>query len=333
MSRSIRSIRSIRSARSTRPVHPVRPLRNRVRLAVGAAAGAFVLGATPAAALAPAPAHGTVSPSRHDHANTIRQIPLQGAVNVRDVGGYRTHGGDRVRYGLVYRADALGRLTDPDLTTLAGLRLGTVIDYRVPVEVRSDGPDRLPAGLDATARPVNDSGLYGQMTAAIASRDPARQEAALGGSKGSDLMKKVYRTLISDPANTAQFAKTFRDLARSSPRSAVLFHCTSGKDRTGWTTYVLLRALGVPERTARQDYLASNAIRAAADRRVREGLEQAGMMQNPDLLIPLQEVRSEYLDTALAEVRGRYGSLYGYLTRGLGLDRRTLRDLQSHLTT
>ncbi|MCX5201867.1 tyrosine-protein phosphatase [Streptomyces sp. NBC_00237] len=313
-----------------------RTSRNRVRLAAGAAVGALALGALPGTALADAPSAPASYSSAYGHGHGqhgegIRQIPLQGAVNVRDVGGYRTYGGDRVRYGTVYRADALGKLTDPDLATLAGLRLGKVIDYRVPVEVQYDGPDRLPAGLSATARPVDDSGLYGQMAAAIATRDPVKQEAALGGTKGSDLMKRVYGTLISDPANTAQFAKTFQDVARSSSRSAVLFHCTSGKDRTGWTAYVLLRALGVPEQTARRDYLASNTIRAAADKKVRDGLKQAGLMQNPDLLIPLQEVRDEYLDTALAEVRKRYGSLHGYLRKGLGLDHRAVARLQDRL--
>ncbi|CAM5655533.1 protein-tyrosine-phosphatase [Streptomyces spiroverticillatus] len=313
--------------------------RNRVRLAAGAAVSALALGALPATAVAQAPAAApavTGSASSHHsgrhHGNTIRQIPLQGAVNVRDVGGYRTYDGDKVRYGLVYRADALGKLTDADVKTLAGLRLGKVVDYRVPVEIQYDGQDRLPAGLAVTARPVNDSGLYGQMMGAIATKDPVKQEAALGGTKGSDLMKKVYGTLISDPANTAQFAQTFQDIARSSSRSAVLFHCTSGKDRTGWTTYVLLRALGVPEQTARRDYLASNTIRAAADKKVREGLKQAGMMQNPDLLIPLQEVRDAYLDTALAEVTKRYGSFNGYLKKGLGLDHRALDRLQDRLT-
>ncbi|MFI5807080.1 tyrosine-protein phosphatase [Streptomyces sp. NPDC051561] len=316
--------------------------RNRVRLAAGAAVSALALGALPGTAVAEAPSHSAaVSAHRpgnghghghgHQHGSTIRQIPLQGAVNVRDLGGYRTYGGDTVKYGAVYRADALGKLTDADLGTLAGLRLGKVVDYRVPVEIQYDGQDRLPAGLSVTARPVNDSGLYGQMMAAIATRDPVQQDAALGGTKGADLMKKVYGTLISDPANTAQFAATFQDIARSSTRSAVLFHCTSGKDRTGWTSYVLLRALGVPEQTARRDYLASNTIRAAADKRVRDGLKQAGMMQNPDLLIPLQEVRDEYLDTALAEVKKRYGSLNGYLKKGLGVDARTLAKLQDRL--
>ncbi|MFF0743482.1 tyrosine-protein phosphatase [Streptomyces sp. NPDC004111] len=303
---------------------------HRVRLAAAAAVSALALGALPATAVAAPAAH----PPRHgsqQRTDTVRQIVVQGATNIRDLGGYRTYGGDRVRYGVAYRADALSKLTDADVRTLAGLRLGKVIDYRVPVEIQYDGQDRLPAPLAVTPRPVNDSGLYGRMMAAIATRDPVKQEEALGGGRGAELMRQVYRTLVTDPANSAQFAATFRDLADGSARGAVLFHCTSGKDRTGWTSYVLLRALGVPERTARGDYLASNGFRAAYDAKVREGLKQAGMMQNPDLLIPLQEVRDSYLDSALAEAEARYGSLYGYLTKGLGLDVRTLARLQDRL--
>ena len=111
----------------------------------------------------------------------------------------------------------------------------------------------------------------------------------------------------------------------------LLFHCTSGKDRTGWESYVLLRALGVPDATAQQDYLASNGFRAAADAALRAGLKQSGMMQNPDLLIPLQEVRLDYLDAALAQLSSQYGDLYGYLTQGLGLTLGDLAALRSRL--
>jgi len=111
----------------------------------------------------------------------------------------------------------------------------------------------------------------------------------------------------------------------------VLYHCTSGKDRTGWTSWLLLRLVGVPERSATEDYLASNTLRAAHDARVREGLRQSGMMRNPELIVPLQEVRREYLDAALDEVRAGYGGLYRYVTAGLGLDLRTVAGLRERL--
>nr|WP_258021376.1 tyrosine-protein phosphatase [Streptomyces anatolicus] len=281
--------------------------------------------AAPSEAVAP-PAYAAYAAHPLD---TVRHIPLQGAVNVRDVGGYRTYDGERVRHGQVYRADALGKLTDADLGTLSRLGLTKVIDFRVPAEVRYDGPDRLPAGLAPTSRPITDNGLFTQLLTAIGSRDPVRQEEMLGGGRAAAFMREVYRTFVTDDTNRAQFAATLRDIADS--RSPLLYHCTAGKDRTGWTTYLLLRLVGVPDRTAVGDYLASNTYRAAHDAKLREALRQSGMMRNPDLIIPLQEVRTDYLDTALAEATERYGGLHGYLAKGLGLDPATILKLRHRM--
>ncbi|MFI1936828.1 tyrosine-protein phosphatase [Streptomyces purpureus] len=285
---------------------------------------------TAATAAVPAAASAAV-PGRRTHAATaVRHIPLQGAVNVRDLGGYPTYGGDRVRRGLVYRADGLNRLTDADVTTLAGLRLGTVVDFRIPVEVQYDGADRLPAGVALVSRPVTDNGLYTQLRTVIGSRDPVRQEEMLGNGKAAAFMREVYRSFVTSPGNRAQFGATLRDIAR--PGAApLMYHCTAGKDRTGWTSYLLLTVVGVPEWEAVADFLASNTFRAAYDAKLRESLKQAGLMQNPDLLIPLQEVRKEYLETALAEVKSGYGGLHRYLTTGLGLDLGTLAALHARL--
>ncbi|MEU6314451.1 tyrosine-protein phosphatase [Streptomyces sp. NPDC047014] len=295
------------------------------RLAAVSAAAALTLAALPAAAQAAAPA---AAPQQQ--AGPARQIVLQGAVNVRDLGGERTWTGGQVRQGLVYRSDALGRLTDADLTTLAGLGLSKVVDFRIPAEVQYDGPDRLPAGLSATARPVSDLGLYATLVTAIGSGDPEVQERMLGGGRAEAYMRDIYRTFVTSPENRAQFAATLREIA-DGRQGPVLYHCTSGKDRTGWLSWVLLRALAVPEESAGRDYLASNTYRAAYDARVREGLRQSGRMRNPELLIPLQEVRQDYLDAAITQLEADYGGLYGYLTEGLGLDLRTLARLQAKL--
>ncbi|KMO95425.1 protein tyrosine phosphatase [Streptomyces roseus] len=288
----------------------------------------------PAAAHAAPAAHSTSTSTTagryHQQAETMRQIPLQGAVNVRDLGGHRTWTGGRVREGLVYRSDALGKLTPADIAALSGLGLTKVVDFRIPLELRYDGTDRLPAGLTPTSRPVSDLGLYATLLTAISSGDPATQEQMLGGGRAEAYMRDIYRTFVTSPENRAQFAATLREITygRQGP---LLYHCTSGKDRTGWMSYVLLRALAVPEAGATGDYLASNTFRAAYDAQVRAGLKQSGRMQNPDLLIPLQEVRQDYLDAATAQMDADYGGFYGYLTDGLGLDLRTLAKLQDKL--
>ncbi|MEV6203501.1 tyrosine-protein phosphatase [Streptomyces sp. NPDC051771] len=296
------------------------PLSRRALLSTAGTAGA----AAALAAVAPPAA------ARPRTGSPIRRIPLQGAVNVRDLGGYPTYDGERVRHGLVYRGDHLGKLTDADLLTLAGLGLARAVDFRIATEVGYDGADRLPAGVAAVSRPITDNGLFGQLMAAIGSRDPVRQEQMLGGGRAAAFMSDVYRTFVTDPANREAFGRTLRELAAPGSGPA-LYHCTSGKDRTGWTSWLLLLLVGVPERFASEDYLASNSIRAAHDARVREGLKQGGLMQNPELIVPLQEVRQEYLDAALGEVRAGYGGLYRYVTAGLGLDPRALAGLRERL--
>ncbi|MFD9305319.1 tyrosine-protein phosphatase [Streptomyces sp. NPDC060048] len=305
--------------------------RARIRLATALLASALAIGTLPAAAHA-APAGGATASLHHQRwqSQTIRQIPLQGAVNVRDLGGYRTWTGGTVRQGLVYRSDALGKLTAADLTSVSGLGLTKVVDFRIPMEVQYDGADKLPAGLAATARPVSDLGLYGTLVGAIASGDPVKQEQMLGGGRAEAYMRDIYETFVTSPENRAQFAATVREAA-DGRQGPMLYHCTSGKDRTGWMSYVLLRALAVPEGAAESDYLASNTFRAAYDAQVRAGLKQSGRMQNPDLLIPLQEVRQDYLDAATAQLEADYGSFYGYLTEGLGLDLKTLAKLQAKM--
>lgn len=309
--------------------------RARIRLATAAAAAALAIGTLPASAYAAAAPGAGVSARHHwqqqqPQAETIRQIPLQAAVNFRDLGGYRTWTGGQVRQGLVYRSDALGKLTPADITTVGGLGLTKVVDFRIPMELQYDGADRLPAGLTPTSRPVSDLGLYGTIVGAISSGDPATQERMLGGGRAEAYMRDIYRTFVTSPENRAQFAATLREIADGG-QGPLLYHCTSGKDRTGWMSYVLLRALAVPEDTAERDYLASNTFRAAYDAQLRAGLKQSGRMQNPDLLIPLQEVRQDYLDSATSQMEADYGSFYGYLTDGLGLDLGTLAKLQNKL--
>ncbi|MEV6430166.1 tyrosine-protein phosphatase [Nocardia sp. NPDC051463] len=256
------------------------------------------------------------------------RIELQGAVNVRDIGGYRTYDGAIVKSGTAFRADSLDKLTPADVQKLGSLNLKAAIDLRTPAEIQFSGPDKLPAGVQQVPRPIDDTGLFQQMLQAIQSRDPQRQEELLGNGRAEEIMAGVYRSFFNTDS-LAKFGQTIKDLAATD--KATLYHCTAGKDRTGWVTYVVLRAVGVPEQTARQDYLLSNQFRAAADAKLRDDVKRAGLMQNPDLLIPLQEVRAAYLETAVDKLEADYGDFGKFLTQGLGLDARTILQLRKNL--
>ncbi|SUB40490.1 tyrosine-protein phosphatase [Nocardia brasiliensis] len=258
------------------------------------------------------------------------KIDLQGAINVRDIGGYRTYDGAKVKSGKAIRADSLEKLTAADVQQLAGLKVQKVIDFRTPAEVQFAGADKPIPGAQAVARPIDDTGLFQKLLSVIQLRDPVKQEEMLGNGKAEEIMKGVYASFFTQQSRAA-FGQTIKDLANTD--KVTLYHCTAGKDRTGWLTYVTLRAVGVPERTARQDYLLSNQYRAAADAALRQQVKQAGLMQNPDLLIPLQEVRDAYLDVAVAKIEQDYGDFGKFLTQGLGLDAGTILKLRKNLVS
>src|ERR1700755_234680 len=90
---------------------------------------------------------GEWAPSRH--------VALDGAVNVRDIGGYRIAGGPEVVRGRLYRGDSLSQLTNSDVERLDRLGLRTVIDFRTPGEVLIGGSDRLPGALATPQLPVS----------------------------------------------------------------------------------------------------------------------------------------------------------------------------------
>jgi protein-tyrosine phosphatase len=258
----------------------------------------------------------------------VRGLGLATAPNARDLGGYETTDGRFVRWGQVYRTDALGKTTPADVAKLGNLKLKQSIDFRTPTEVASDHADVLPAGVNAVAKPIDDHGLFNTMMGAIGSKDPVKQQEMLGNGNAENLLKEIYASFVTDPASRAQFGDTLRSIATG---DTTLFHCTSGKDRTGWMAYILLTALGVSDADAKADYMLTNDYRAAADKAQREGLKQAGIMENPDLLIPLQGVSLDYLQSALDAVKAEYGTVDAYITQGLGIDAATVAKLKKNL--
>ncbi|MFD3665323.1 tyrosine-protein phosphatase [Streptomyces sp. NPDC058659] len=245
-----------------------------------------------------------------------RLIRLQGTVNFRDAGGYRTRDGQWVKMGEVYRSDSLEKLTDADLAKLTRLGVRAVFDLRMESE-RTAAPDRVPAGATHVVADV----LAGSGTFTSMPKSPAEAEA---------MMVEGNRFMVSgDTARTA-YTAVYDGIADDDRRGAeggVLFHCTAGKDRTGWSNAALLTALGVPEETVMADYLASNTYRAAANEAILSHLpaQQAAVYK------PLLDVRPAYLNASFAEVEEEYGSFRAYLRKGLGLDQRELKELRQDL--
>ncbi len=234
-----------------------------------------------------------------------RVVLLDGATNFRDLGGYPGHGGRSVRWRRLFRSDHLGALTEADKDVLAGLKLAKTFDFRGAGE-RAAASYALP-GVAQHALAIEPTVL--ERMRALAS-DGQRITAPVV----ADLMKDLYRSLVND--QTRRFAQLFEQLLADDV--PVVFHCTAGKDRTGWAAALILLALGVPRQTVMQDYLLTNAL-------FRPAPQDSDMPQ--DALAVLWRVQEGFLEAALHTVDAEHGGVERYLAQRLGLNAKALEAL------
>jgi protein-tyrosine phosphatase len=248
-----------------------------------------------------------------------RRVLFEGAVNFRDLGGYRAGAGRRTRWGLIYRADNLAGLTEADLILLESLGLRTLIDFRLPME-REASPDRLPPG--SSIRTV-EAGFIPAGTLEMLAL------VKTGAIEPSELERRViaqYRLFCVD--HIEEYRQTFA-IALDERSYPLLLHCTSGKDRTGFGAALLLRAVGVSRDTVIDDYNLTNLYRRPVP-------HLFGPETPAEIATILLSAQPKYLEAALDEIDRVYGSFNIYLERALGVGesgRRRLVDLMTEPAT
>ena len=264
---------------------------------------------------------GERAPSRH--------VVLDGAVNVRDIGGYRSVHGLEVTRGRLFRGDTLSQLTSGDVDRLDRLGVRTVIDFRSPGEVLLGGDDRLPYGVEFASLPVC-GGDLGAVYELIASGDHERQRRELGGGRAASFMAEMNRGFVSDGRQREAFGAAMRLLCAPG-RLPLLYHCSSGKDRSGWMTAIVLTALGVPRELVLRDYLLSNDFHRTGYQKLRYDLVKTGIVADPELLRPILDQSATYLGAAFEEVDRGYGSFGRFLAYGLEVSEAMLAELRRSL--
>lgn len=231
-----------------------------------------------------------------------------GAHNFRDLGGLPTDDGGRTRPGLLFRSDTVQELTDADVNVLVrelGLRL--LVDLRGAAEVEREGRGLL-AGF-----PVQHANLP------LDSRD----ERAIPDLAVDTL---VHHYLGYLAVSSAALVRAFRLLADSGLPAVV--HCAAGKDRTGVTTALLLRAVGVRSDAVAEDYARS----APAVPQILARLRRLPSYADRIDLLPV-EVHACQADTMaqfLTAVDEQFGSVGAYLA-GAGLEPEVVDRLRERL--
>nr|WP_157715135.1 tyrosine-protein phosphatase [Pseudomonas sp. PB120] len=238
--------------------------------------------------------------------------------NFRDIAGtttvYSTANDGTMRAGVFYRSNAITP-SAADLATLNSLGITAVYDLRTPSEIAAT-PDTLLNGALYSNIDIIGAGTSGANITNISITSAASAIA---------MMQDTNRDFVRNAGMRSQFSLLFNELAGAD--GAALFHCTAGKDRTGWTAAVLLSIAGVDSATIMSNYLATNDYTAA-----RVAATLAAMPPSmAAVYAPLLGVDASYLQAGLDQVTAQYGSMDNYLKQGLGLSQETIYVLRAKM--
>lgn len=245
-----------------------------------------------------------------------RVLPLQQGSNFRDLGGYRAADGKHVRWGMIYRSGGQPMLTDADVRDIKGLGIANLVD------LRSD-EERVFAPTKLDGIPYN---AVGYSMATILKSMTLTSPTAVGPASAG--MENGYRAFPTQLA--PQLRLVFAKLAsRDGP---LLYNCSAGQDRTGFTTAIILSALGVPRETIYADYLLSTPSRRpqwevpAISDAVAQTSPVAGffarMQKDPSFAKakPLMTADgTPYLRFAFQAIEQHWGSIDAYLQQEIGI--------------
>jgi len=260
-------------------------------------------------------------PQREAH----RLLNFEGIHNLRDLGGYATADGRQVQWGKLYRSANFAEATPADLAALSQLGLAAFIDLRSTPE-KAEEPNRLPDPLpfDVVEIPILDEGnqaLVGEVMERVESGDFA-------GFDPGQRMQQANRQFADEfTPQFRQFIHTVLD-ANGAP---VIWHCTAGKDRTGFAAAILLRVLGVPQDIVIQDYMASREPALASRKNQLLMLKLFKGEQVAQNVAVLMGVEQDWLEAGFAQIDVTWGNFDNYVANGLQLGPADIERLKANL--
>ncbi len=248
-------------------------------------------------------------------------IHFQNTFNLRTVGGFRNKDNLLVKKGILFRCDNLARLNSLELHSLKILGLNKIVDFRSLNEVGKE-PDKIPLNVKYINMPIESD-----------KKVSTEIHLVLNGllSKGmkSYLIEANKNFVLKNSDIFSKFIKEFIQ----SDGEITLYHCTAGKDRTGFATAMILSIIDVSRETIIEEYLFSNyCIERTLNKQLAKVCDIMDINHNDAFkIMPLMIVDIDYINEAFNTIDKIYGNIQNYIEIGLKITKAEINKLKSIL--
>ena len=256
----------------------------------------------------------------------MKEYELSFQKNIRDIGGLSTKDGRHIKYGKLFRGGALYKVNEDDKKIIKDFNLTDIIDFRDPEEFEGI-PDYHPENVTMHNVPVLKKETRDEVRTRIKSADGNLLWFLGDHTSGFEHLVKVYREFVETKEGVHAF-KTFFEIIMQD-NAVTYFHCSQGKDRTGFAAYLFEIALGVSEEDAMEDYLLSNKAMAIRAEKLLQQVEYRPFY-NEDYKKDLLDVFStkvEYMESAVNAMNELYGGTLNFIEKALCVDIEKLKSI------
>ena len=220
-----------------------------------------------------------------------------GINNLRDLGGKKTSGNKTLKKGLFLRCAAPTDWNDSVKKQVMALKKPLIIDFR-GVQEEKNNPSKIPKEFLSKTIHLPIEPKVSELLRGLNQIDKSNT------TKIDEIFQNAYRKYTIENIQTFE---TFFDILFDNPDSTIMFHCTAGKDRTGFASALILSLFGVKKETLINDYLLSNKTYKPTQK-IESEVQKIGIKQ-------LLKVDESWLNAGLEEFSERVGNIRDFCTK------------------
>lgn len=252
-----------------------------------------------------------------------RIVPLQGMYNVRDIGGYLTEDGKRIKWNTILRGDHLINLKIEEKEKFESMYIDTIIDLRSAGEIDSHPNPYLMQKQTIYCDPNAHTAAFAGILQDLNSKDNDLELSDLEFNS-KDAIKQMelqQKRFVHEKDSKDAFSRVLRALLSDETENSYQ-HCRGGKDRTGYSIMLVQGILGLDREQIVEDYMLTKLARQEKNKSYKERfLKMANGNQDiADYLYVHFDTQENFILAAYDDIINAYGSIQKYVIKELGIE-------------